>query len=138
MTLQPADDSSGLRALGAAWRESVEITEAYRAAVRTAVLEAIAGGMSPAEIHQRCGISRVTIDVWLTGICGNETRSAPPSRGSAAARAFVGIVATRRVADGANDQRRGRENHRRRSTAYAGRILFGSRRCGEGMSSQPG
>src|SRR4051794_18233358 len=46
---QPVEVLAPLPVLGAAWRESVVIADEYRDSLRDAVLEGIAGGMTPAE-----------------------------------------------------------------------------------------
>ncbi len=48
-----------------AWREAVEIAEAYRVRLRTAVLEEIDAGLSITDAAELTGLSRVTMHHWL-------------------------------------------------------------------------
>jgi len=50
---------------GAAWREAVEIADAYRVRLRTAALKEIDGGLSITEAARLAGVSRVTVHDWV-------------------------------------------------------------------------
>lgn len=47
------------------WREAIEIAEAYRMRLRTAVLEEIDAGLSITAAARLAGVSRVTVHDWL-------------------------------------------------------------------------
>jgi len=48
-----------------AWREALEIADAYRVRLRTAVLEEVDAGLHITEAARLAGVSRVTVHDWL-------------------------------------------------------------------------
>jgi len=48
-----------------AWREAVEIADAYRVRLRAAVLDEIDAGVTVTEVADLTGLSRVTLHHWL-------------------------------------------------------------------------
>ena len=61
----PVAGSARLPGYALEWREAVEIAEAYRVRLRTAVLEEIDAGLPISEAAQLTGLSRVTMHHWL-------------------------------------------------------------------------
>jgi len=61
----PPAGAARLPCYALAWREAVEIAEAYRVRLRAAVLEEIDAGLAITEAAQLTGLSRVTMHHWL-------------------------------------------------------------------------
>lgn len=72
-TTEPPSLGDRLLGLALAWREAIEIADAHRTRLRSAVLADIAAGLSVTEASRLTGLSRVTLHEWM-----REANGPPP------------------------------------------------------------